>query len=136
MLFRSPDGIIIWTTKAYRVLFADFNDSVRMVKTMYFTAKLINGKYMTVLDVKAPTGTNRSSDTPFQFTRKMMWDKHEIFVNKVMNIPPKKKSGKVPNGYLFNETWTPKRYLMTDGLTDKRKINSYTPKVVEEFLLP
>lgn len=131
-----PDGIIVWTEKAYHVLFADITDSIRWVKEMYFTALLVKGEYMTVLDVKAPTGTNRHSDTPFQFTRKMMWDKHKIFVNKVMLVPPKSKSGKPPKGYLYNEVWTPHRYLWSDGLTKLRSINSYTPITVEQFSLP
>lgn len=130
-----PDGIIVWTEKSYRVLFADINDSIENVKKTYFNAKLIGGKYMTVLDVKSPTGTNRNSDTPFQFTRKMMWDKHKILVDKVMLVPPKKPSGNIPKGYLFNEVWTPQRYLFTDKTLEPRKITSYEPKLAQEFLL-
>jgi hypothetical protein len=129
------DGAIIWTDKAFNVLFADLEGPIGHLQECYFKAQKKANKYITIVDVKAPTGTNRNSDTPFQFTRKWLWQKHHIYVNKVMNIPPKKKSGKVPKGYLFNETWTPARYLVTDGLTKNRDINSYNPIIVQEFLL-
>ena len=122
----TPDGFIVWTEKANRVLFASVNDPIVIQKQFYFKANLIKGKYVTVLDVKAPTGTNRHSDTPFSFTRKWMWQRHGLFVNKVMLAPPpqgKKKTSAVPKGYLFNETWTPNRYFMSDKLTKKRKLH-------------
>lgn len=132
----TPDGGIVWTKKAKNILFTTIEDSIDTIKNYYFIAKEFKGKYITILDVKSPTGTNRHSDTPFQFTRKWMWEKHKIYVNKVMLVPPKKKSGNIPKGYLFNETWTPKRYLWSDKLTKTRTINSYIPITIEQFLLP
>jgi hypothetical protein len=116
----TPDGIIEWYDIAKGVLFDDLENPFG---TCYFKAQLIKGKWITILDVKAPTGTNRHSDTPFSFTRKWMWQRHKLYVNKVMLAPPKKKSGKIPKGYLFQETWTPLRYTWTDALTKGRTMH-------------
>lgn len=110
----TPDGIIVWNPKVKDILFNDL-----FVKgEAYFKAQFNEGKWFSIIDVKAPKGVNRISDTPFMFTRKMMWQSHNLFVNKVMNIPPKPGD----KGYLFKEVWTPMRYFMTDKLTKKRAI--------------
>jgi len=128
----TPDGAIVWTDKAYHVLFAGIDDPIHLIKDCYFTAKKVKGQWVTILDVKAPTGTNRHSDTPFSFTRKWMWQQHEIFVNKVMLAPTSKSK----RGYLFADTWTPGRYLWTDKLTSQRKLTNYNPILIKDFLLP
>lgn len=110
----TPDGIIVWNPKVKDILFND----LFVMGDCYFKAQYNDGKWFSLLDVKAPKGVNRISDTPFMFTRKMMWQAHNLFVNKVMNIPPKAKD----NGYLYKEVWTPMRYFMTDKLTKKRSI--------------
>lgn len=129
----TPDGIIHWAEKAYKVLFDDVHNAH---STCYFKAQRLRGKWVTILDVKAPTGTNRHSDTPFSFTRKWMWQRHKLYVTKVMLAPPpkgKKKSISIPKGYLFNETWTPRRYFMTEKMTKKRTLH-YTSDGIWGFL--
>jgi len=111
----TPDGVIIWNPNMKNILFNDLFEK----GDAYFKAQFTDDKWVTVLDVKAPTGVNRSADLPFSFTRKFMWAKFNLYVNKVMICPPKPKD----EGYLFKDTWVPERYLMTDKLTKERTIN-------------
>jgi len=121
----TPDGVIIWNPKVKDILFNDLFEK----GDAYFKAQFTDGKWVTVLDVKAPTGTNRSSDIPFSFTRKWLWQRYNLYVNKVMIIPPKPNDKK----YLYKDIWTPARYLMTDKLTKLRTIH-YKIKSAEDFI--
>lgn len=120
----TPDGLIIWNPIVKDILFNDLFEKGEA----YFKAQFIDNKWVTILDVKAPTGVNRSADLPFSFTRKWLWQKYNLFVNKVMIVPPKPKD----NGYLFKDTWTPARYFMTDKLTKERSIH-FKAITVEQF---
>ena len=120
-LSYTPDGIIIWDPRVKDVLFNDLFEK----GDAYFKAQFIDDKWVSILDVKAPTGVNRNADLPFSFTRKWMWQKLNLYVNKVMNIPPKAKD----KGYLFKDVWTPKRYFLTDKMTTRRSINYRTTTV-------
>ena len=120
----TPDGVIIWDPKVKDILFNDLFEK----GGAYFKAQLIDNKWVTILDVKAPTGVNRSADLPFTFTRKWMWQKLNLYVNKVMIIPP----GTALKGYLYRDVWTPKRYFMTDKLTKERIIH-FRAITVEQF---
>lgn len=120
----TPDGVIIWNPKVKDILF----NEVFTKGDAFFKAQFIDNKWVSVLDVKAPTGTNRSSDTPFSFTRKWLWQRYHLYVNKVMCIPPKPSD----KGYLYKDVWTPARYLMSNKLVKLRTIH-YPVKVVAEF---
>jgi len=121
----TPDGVIIWNPNVKNVLFNDLFEK----GDCYFKAQFIDNKWVTVFDVKAPKGVNRDSDIPFSFTRKWMWQRYNIYVNKVMCIPPKPKD----KGYLYKDTWTPYRYTWTDKLTKLRTIH-YKVKSALNFL--
>jgi hypothetical protein len=119
-----PDGVIIWNPKVKDILFNDLFEK----GDAYFKAQFTSDLWVTILDVKAPTGVNRAADLPFSFTRKFMWEKLKLYVNKVMIIPP----GTGHKGYLFRDVWTPARYFMTDKLTKERSIN-FKAINVEQF---
>jgi len=110
----TPDGIIIWNPIVKDILFNDLFEK----GDAYFKAQFITDKWVTIVDIKAPTGVNRAADLPFTFTRKWMWQKLHLYVNKVMIIPP----GTGHKGYLYRDVWTPRRYFMTDKLTKERTI--------------
>lgn len=120
----TPDGVIIWAPKVKNILFNDLFEK----GDAYFKAQFIDDKWVTILDVKAPTGVNRSADLPFTFTRKFMWEKRKLYINKVMIAPPKKND----KGYLYSDVWTPGRYFMTDKLTKERTIH-FKAITVEQF---
>lgn len=111
----TPDGVIIWNPDVKNILFNDLFEK----GNCYFKAQFIDNKWVTVLDIKAPKGVNRNSDIPFRFTRKWIWQRHNIYVNKVMCIPPKPRD----KGYLYKDVWTPQRYMMTDALRKQRTIH-------------
>jgi hypothetical protein len=111
----TPDGVIVWNPKVKDILFNELFEK----GDCYFKAQFHDNKWFTVFDVKAPRGVNRDSDIPFSFTRKWMWQRYHIYVNKVMCIPPKP----MDNGYLYKEVWTPQRYMMTDALRKARTIH-------------
>jgi len=121
----TPDGVIIWNDLAKNVLFNDLFEK----GDAYFKAQFVDEKWVTILDVKAPTGTNRMADLPFSFTRKMMWMEHKLYVNKVMICPPKP----LAKNYLFSDTWTPGRYFLTDKMTKERSI-PFKADTAEQFL--
>jgi len=121
----TPDGIIIWDESAKGILF----DNIYVKGSAYFKAQFIDGDWMSVLDVKAPTGTNRMADLPFSFTRKMLWMAHGIFVNKVMIVPPRPLAKK----YLFSDVWTPGRWFITDKMTKERTL-AYKADTLIQFL--
>jgi len=121
----TPDGIIIWNPDMKNILFNDLFEK----GDAYFKAQLADGKWVTILDVKAPTGTNRMADLPFSFTRKMMWMVHKLYVNKVMLIPPKP----LDKNYLYKDVWTPGRWFLTDKMTKERSL-AYKARNVEEFI--
>jgi len=111
----TPDGVIIWNPKVKDILFNDLFEK----GNCYFKAQFIDNKWVTVFDVKAPKGVNRDSDIPFSFTRKWMWQRYNIYINKIMCIPPKAKD----TGYLYKDVWTPQRYMVTDALRKARTIH-------------
>lgn len=120
----TPDGIIIWNPKVKNILFNDLFEK----GSAYFKAQFIQEKWVTFLDVKAPKGVNRAADLPFSFTRKFMWEKLNIYVNKVMIVPPKPSD----KGYIFKDTWTPARYFFTDKLTKERSL-TYKAINIDKF---
>ncbi len=111
----TPDGVIIWNSKVKNLLFNDLFEK----GDCYFKAQFIDNRWITVFDVKAPKGVNRASDIPFSFTRKWIWQRYHIYVNKVMCIPPKPRD----KGYLYKDVWTPQRYMMTDALRKARTLH-------------
>jgi len=111
----TPDGVIIWNPKVKDILFNDLFEK----GDCYFKGQYSDGKWFSVIDVKAPKGVNRESDTPFTFTRRWIWQRFHIYVNKVMCIPPKPKD----KGYLYKDVWTPQRYMMTNAMRKARTIH-------------
>lgn len=81
---------------------------------------LEKGYYELWFDVKPPAQVlqknTKINTRDFRFTQRVMLFEHNIFVNKVVPIGSKT--------CIYNKTFTPDRYLFTDGGTQPRK----TPK--------
>ena len=118
----TPDFEISFTEKALGV----FCNGIPSYTRPYFMGMLedeILGHYIAFIDVKGSAFINSSSSISFSFTQKLMWHRYMIYVQKV-----------IPQN-LFNKTFTPKRYLLTDG--GKAIRNSKGMKYVisiEEFI--
>lgn len=113
----TPDFEIIWTEKAFGV----FCDGVPCVERPYFMATDHNNlltEGITLVDVKGDhsAGASRGnfSQYSFPYKQKMAWMTLGLYVQKV--VPVK----------LFRETFVPKRYFMTDGGGQARKLTSLT----------
>jgi len=77
-------------------------------------------------DVKPPSAvlqrsSKLGSSREFPYNQKLMLEKHDIFVNKV--IPCKSRDS------LFNKTFMPEKYLLTDAGKQLRKLNNKIEKV-------
>jgi hypothetical protein len=130
----TPDGIIKWNKKARNVLFTYIEDTNKIGKTYFLAHYDKDGDFFySFLDVKAPPGANRFSDTPYAFTKKLFWINCGYYVNKVV-LMPQKKNLKRFNGYLWGATFTPTRYFWTDKLTKERTIKKWPVVTVQEFM--
>lgn len=98
----TPDFEICFTEKALGI----FCTGIPSRNRPYFVGVEVDpilNEYIVLVDVKGKSFINATSSISFSFTQKLMWDKLKIYVQKV-----------VPQS-LFNKTFTPSRYLYTDG---------------------
>ena len=76
------------------------------------------------VDVKPTNSVQRkggkvSSSITFPLKNRILWDRSRIYINKVVPMP---MSGTGFKSALFIKTFTPQRYLLTDGGKQLRKI--------------
>lgn len=80
----------------------------------------LDNKLISYIDIKGSfAGRNNNSAITFPLNKKLMFNRHGIFVNKI--IPQK----------LFENTFVPKRYLLTDKNKQLRKIN-FNVKTIDD----
>jgi len=128
----TPDFLIMWADKAKGIFYIpieeDTVDNTKMLSHRH------NGLDFTPIEIKAPPGYGgrNTSDASFRVKQKWVWEKYEIFVQKVYLYPLKSmpKSTK----YLWQNTFTPSRYFKTDGLRAFRTINKWVPLQLDYFL--
>ena len=108
----TPDFEICFTEKALGV----FCNGKPAIKRPYFIGVVedeITNEYTTFIDVKGNAGSiygiKSSSVVTFPYIQKIAWDKLRIYFQKI--VPQK----------LFNDTFTPSRYLYTDAGGQFRK---------------
>lgn len=116
------DFLIQWAPKAEGVFYKKINSIVE--GDAYFFAQEHNGKMMSLIDIKGGGYNSRlSSDIQFPLNQKWVMSKFGLYVQKAQLIVAKKKgTSKVYSG-LFPETFTPDRYLKTDGGHKSRTIH-------------
>jgi len=90
---------------------------------------------VTYVDVKPHSsatqrGARTSSSYSFPFIQKMLMHLHGLYINKIIPSPDNKKDG--VNTCLFATTFTPNRYLFTEGGGSMRKLH-HMPIKIESF---
>jgi len=139
------DYDINWTEKSRGIFYQSANfsnhDNVNVfthnIRDVFFVASEYNhilGCDVSLVDVKPPShgGSGRKNDSYITFPLKqqiLLW-LHGTYVNKVVPFPIK-GSGKTIS--LFPNTFTPRRFLITDGARQARKI-SFHVKMLDEYV--
>lgn len=128
----TPDRFIIWAEKAQNLLFTDLESYNN--EGPYFIAKNYKGKYISLIEIKAPAGYGgrNTSDASFRVKQKWLYEKYKLYTQKIMLYPNSKKSVN-PRNYLWLSTFTPGRYLFTDKLTKNRTISNWDPVLFKTF---
>lgn len=85
-------------------------------------------RIVSYVDVKPTNSVQRmggkvSSAITFPLKQRMLWERNGLYINKVVPMP---MSGTGYNSALFVKTFTPQRYLLTDGGKQLRKIKFKT----------
>lgn len=108
----TPDFKITWSSKAIGVFVGSHS-----VKRTVFHPSIddeIEGTVISYVDVKgdvlAHQGSSNYGAFSFPYKQKLMWLKFRIYTHKIVPIK------------LFRDTFTPSRYLLTDGGGTARKV--------------
>jgi len=117
----TPDFLIDWDREANGLFFKNLLFAGENSKYAMF-ANRRDGPlvYYTYIEVKSIFDRNNMTRL-FTINQKWMYDKYGIYVQKV--IPQK----------LFEQTFTPERYLLTDMGKQKRKL-TFTPRTLGEYI--
>lgn len=121
----TPDYRIIWHNTPGCVLM--FADRIPGVSKYRAKLKCQAGPYpgdVSYIEVKAQFDRNNMTRS-FMTDQKWIWQRCNIFINLV-------KIGNKP-GNFFSQTFTPKKYLLTDAGIKKRKLH-YEPKMLGDIL--
>lgn len=99
-----------------------------------FQAKMIDGKLISYIDIKggAINPYMNSTAATFGLNQKWVYSKLNIFVQKVIPIYTHKVKMKQVSTGLFVTTFTPNRYLQTDG-GQQRRILHYQAKSFTQY---
>lgn len=111
----SPDFKIWWSQRAHSIFFHNIECNANL-KAISFIA---NGQ-KSIIEIK-PVFDQNNMTRLFTINQKWMYQKHGIYVQKI--IPVK----------LFEQTFTPEKYLLTDKTNKLRKLK-YQPRSLNEFL--
>lgn len=140
--FYHYDYNIKWTEKSNGIFFqsADFKDhskpQVFNYRNVYFIASWNEAEkcHISYVDVKPPAtggkGFKNDSFITFPLKQQILLWIQGVYINKVI---PKPMQGAGKTISLFPNTFTPRRYLITDGGTQARKIN-FQVKLLDEYV--
>ena len=113
----TPDFYIIWSVKAFGIFTTDIDmDSDNKLDTPFIS----RGKYSTV-EVKGTFDNNNMTRLAVN-NIKFVYDKFGVYVNLI----------KVPT--IFDKTFTPDRYIMTDKSFKPRTINYKNVRTLRGFV--
>lgn len=114
----TPDAKIFWNEKSSKgVLYNNVGNYYNRIDDVPFLA-IDNVSYVEI----KPSHDFKNMTRLVKLNQKWVWDKHKEFVNI---ITPQK---------LFNETFTPGRFFLTDKSSTKRKLNYKNIKTINEFI--
>ena len=112
----TADFRIAWAEKARGLFFNKLIDRVDLSKIPFVS----NYYFTSTIEIK-PTFDQNNMTRLFTINQKWMYQKQGVYVQKI--VPVK----------LFSETFTPKRYLLTNKSLKPRKLK-YTPETLEQFI--
>lgn len=120
----TPDFLIVWDESARGMFCDSINGLVNLKKIPFTTNEWSQGAAFSVIDIK-PSFDRHNMTRLFTINQKWMYQRHNIFVQKII-ITGKKTA-------LFQTTFTPDKYLLTDKAKKKRKLN-YEPRSLNKFI--
>ena len=122
------DYLIIWDKKAKEIFYKLLDDNPIRIYCPFYACVDKKGEHVSFCDVKPPSGAmifgNNTTSYTFPILQKIIYTVYGIYVNKSIPIPLISK-GAIKSGNktaLFNTTFVPKRYLLTDGGMQGREI--------------
>ena len=122
------DYLIIWDKKAKEIFYNLLDDNPIRIYCPFYACIDKKGEHVSFCDVKPPSGAmifgNNTTSYTFPILQKIIYTVYGIYVNKSIPIPLMSK-GAIKSGNktaLFNTTFVPKRYLLTDGGMQGREI--------------
>lgn len=122
------DYLIIWDKKAKEIFYNLLDDNPIRIYCPFYACVDKKGEHVSFCDVKPPSGAmifgNNTTSYTFPILQKIIYTVYGIYVNKSIPIPLMSK-GTIKSGNktaLFNTTFVPKRYLLTDGGMQGREI--------------
>jgi len=140
----TADWLWYWTEKAAKIFFAPskmfhFKDYPFIVNQRHNGLQWI---FFSVIDVKGNFDPNNNVRM-FSMNQKIIYEKYKIYVQGIVPKPSvklKDKDGKKldqsiirPKSALFYSTFTPSRYLRTDGGKDQRLIH-FEKRTINQFV--
>ncbi len=126
------DFRIVWAEKAENFLYCRFD---AFIKEEYpFFATGINGDIVSYVDVKGNfAASTNTSDVRFPVNQKWVFNKYQIFVQKIILFQKHKKGVRYVWTGIFPETFLPKRYLLTDA-KKKNRVISFDYILLTDFI--
>jgi len=113
----TPDFKILWNIKALGIFVSEINGGTNNKITTPFICQDLYSS----IEVKANFDANNMSRLVIN-NIKFLYEKHKVFVNLI----------KVPA--IFDKTFTPDRYFMTDETFKPRKLNYKNVRNIREFI--
>ncbi len=127
------DWIVYWNSNLVNILFSDPSIPGRSPKDYPFIVNwsASRGSFFSVIDVK---GTFNQNDAyrRFSIDQKWVYQKHGIYVQKIIPMPTNKEKPKPANA-LFVSTFMPVRATLTDVKAIDRQFK-FKYKLIDEFL--
>lgn len=134
----TPDYKLFWTEKARYIFFEEEFTTIRprfKYGRPLFLAYKEDDNLVTRIDVKPTSNVSKkggkvSSSGTFGLKQRMIYDAYGIYIHKFIPVPMAGTGIKVA---IFPNSFTPSRYLWTDGRTQLRTIH-FPIITVEEFV--
>jgi hypothetical protein len=114
----TPDFKIIWTIRAYGTFVTELDDPMRRDK---ITTPFISQDGESIVETKGTFDKNNMTRLANN-NIKFVFERHGIFINMI----------KVPG--IFNKTFTPERYFLTDKTLTPRKISYKRKWYLSDFI--
>lgn len=121
------DFIIVWNEKYHKKVYNMILDPVDLRKSAFIANRMKSGRVASIVDVKGNYSQN-DAFRRFSTDQKWVWSTYKIYVQKIIPFPNSKG---LPRSALFPNTFTPRRYLLTDKNQTIRTIKWKTISISE-----